>query len=102
MGERKRFEKNFLRRKVKNMANIEELKPFRINFKNGDQTIFMVQDQILKMFFRNDFGWLSVPDEMYNRTWSYIKRKGITYIPEKELLDLSKQFTNGSELLDIK
>lgn len=80
---------------------IEELKPFRINFKNGDQTIFMVQDQILKMFFRNDYGWLSVPDEMYNRTWSYIKRKGITYIPDDELLDLSKQFTNGSDLLNL-
>lgn len=84
------------------MVEIQENKPFRINFKNGDQTIFMVQNQTLKMFFRNDFGWLVVPDEMYNRTWSYIKRKGITYIPEKELLDLSKQFTNGSELLDIK
>lgn len=81
---------------------IEELKPFRINFKNGDRTIFMVQDQILKIFFRDDYGWLSVPDEMYNRTWSYIKRKGITYIPEDELLALSKQFTNGSELLITK
>lgn len=78
---------------------IEELKPFRINFKNGDQTIFMVQDQILKIFFRDDYGWLSVPDEMYNRTWSYIKRKGITYISEEELLYLSKQFTNGPDLL---
>ena len=81
---------------------IEELKPFRINFKNGDQTIYMVQNQILKIFFRNDFGWLSVQDEMYNRTWSYIKRKGITYIPESELLDLSKQFMNGSDLLVAK
>lgn len=81
---------------------IEELKPFRINFKNKDQTIFMVQDQILKIFFRNDFGWLSVPDEMYNRTWSYIKRKGITYIPESELLALSKELTNGSDLLIAK
>ena len=78
---------------------IEELKPFRINFKNGDQTIYMVQNQILKIFFRNDFGWLSVPDEMYNRTWSYINRKGITSITESELLALSKQFTNGSDLL---
>lgn len=84
------------------IKEIEELKPFRINFKNGDQTIFMVQDQILKIFFRNDFGWLSVPDEMYNRTWFYIKRKGVTYIPESELLDLSKQFTNGSDLLITK
>ena len=81
---------------------VEELKPFRINFKNGDQTIFMVQDQILKMFFRNDYGWLSVPDAMYNRTWSYIKRKGITYLSASELLDLSKQFTNGSDLLITK
>jgi len=81
---------------------IEELKPFRINFKNGDQTIFMVQDQLLKLFFRDDYGWLSVPDEMYNRTWSYIKRKGITYLSESELLDLSKQFTNGSDLLITK
>lgn len=81
---------------------IEELRPFRINFKNGDQTIFMVQDQILKMFFRDDYGWLSVPDEMYNRTWSYIKRKGITYISESELLELSKQFTNGSDLIITK
>ena len=72
---------------------IQENKPFRINFKKADQTIFMVQDQVLKIFFRNDFGWLSVPDEMY------IKRKGITYIPEEELLNLSKQFTNGSKLL---
>lgn len=80
---------------------IEELKPFRINFKNGDQTIFMVQDQILKIFFRDDYGWLSVPDEMYNRTWSYIRSKGITYITESELLELSKQFTNGSDLLNL-
>lgn len=81
---------------------VEELKPFRINFKNGDQTIYMVQNRILKIFFRNDYGWLSVPDEMYNRTWSYIKRKGITYISDSELLELSKQFTNGSELLITK
>lgn len=78
---------------------VEELKPFRINFKNGDQTIFMVQDRILKIFFRDDYGWLSVPDEMYNRTWSYIKSKGITYISDSELLELSKQFSNGSDLL---
>lgn len=83
------------------MLEIQENKPFRINFKNKDQTLFMVQNQILKIFFRDDFGWLSVPDEMYNRTWSYIKRKGITYIPEDELLDLSKQFTNGSDLLSL-
>jgi hypothetical protein len=83
------------------MLEIQENKPFRINFKNKDQTIFMVQNQILKIFFRDDFGWLSVPDEMYNRTWSYIKRKGITYISEDELLDLSKQFTNGSDLLNL-
>lgn len=81
---------------------IEELKPFRINFKNGDQTIYMVQNQILKIFFRDDFGWLSVPDEMYNRTWSYIKRKGVTYLSDSELLELSKQFTNGSDLLITK
>ncbi len=81
---------------------VEELKPFRINFKNGDQTIYMVQNQILKIFFRDDYGWLSVPDEMYNRTWSYIKRKGITYISGSELLELSKQFTNGSDLLITK
>lgn len=81
------------------MIEIEELKPFCINFKNKDQTIYMVQNQILKIFFRDDYGWLSVPDEMYNRTWSYIKRKGITYISDSELLELSKQFTNGSELL---
>lgn len=83
------------------MIEIEELKPFRINFKNGDQTIYMVKDQFLKIFFRNDFGWRIVPEEMYNRTWSYIKRKGITYIPDDELLDLSKQFTNGSDLLNL-
>lgn len=83
------------------MFEIEELKPFRINFKNGDQTIFMVQDQILKIFFRDDYGWLSVPDEMYNRTWSYIKRKGVTYLSDSELLELSKQFTNGSDLLNL-
>ena len=80
---------------------IEELKPFRINFKNNDQTIYMVQNQILKIFFRNDFGWLPVPDEMYNRTWSYIERKGITYISDSELLELSKQFTNGVVLLSL-
>ena len=59
----------------------------------------MVQNQILKIFFRNDFGWRIVPEEMYNRTWSYIKSKGITYISESELLELSKEFTNGSDLL---
>lgn len=62
----------------------------------------MVKDRFLKIFFRNDFGWRIVPEEMYNRTWSYIKRKGITYISESELLELSKQFTNGSELLISK
>lgn len=81
---------------------VEELKPFRINFKNKDQTIYMVQNQILKIFFRDDYGWLSVPDEMYNRTWSYIKRKGVTYLSDFELLELSKQFTNGSDLLITK
>lgn len=30
---------------------IEELKPFRINFKNGDQTIYMVKDRFLKKYF---------------------------------------------------
>lgn len=81
---------------------VEELKPFRINFKNKDQTIYMVQNHVLKIFFRNDFGWMAVPDEMYNRTWSHIERKGITYISESELLTLSKQFTNGSDLLIAK
>ena len=81
---------------------VEELKPFRINFKNKDQTIYMVQNQILKIFFRDDYGWLSVPDEVYNRTWSYIKRKGVTYLSDSELLKLSKQFTNGSDLLITK
>lgn len=81
---------------------VEELRPFRINFKNKDQTIYMVQTQILKIFFRDDYGWLSVPDEMYNRTWSYIKRKGVTYLSESELIKLSKQFTNGSDLLITK
>lgn len=84
------------------MTKVEELKPFRINFKNKDQTIYIVQNQILKIFFRDDFGWLPVPDEMYNRTWSYIEKKGITYLPEQELLDLSKQFKNGQELLVTK
>ena len=84
------------------MTKVEKLKPFRINFKNKDQTIYIVQNQILKIFFRDDFGWLSVPDEMYNRTWSYIKQKGITYLSEQELLDLSKQFKNGQELLITK
>lgn len=84
------------------MTKVEELKPFRINFKNKDQTVYIVQNQILKIFFRDDFGWLSVPDEMYNRTWSYIKQKGITYLSKKELLDLSKQFKNGQELLVTK
>ena len=84
------------------MIEIQENKPFRINFKNKDQTIFMVQDRFLKIFFRNDYGWRIVPEEMYNRTWSYIKRKGITYISESELLELSKQFTNGSDLLLTK
>ena len=84
------------------MTKVEELKPFRINFKNKDQTIYIVQNQILKIFFRDDFGWLSVPDEMYNRTWTCIKQKGITYLSEQELLDLSKQFKNGQELLVTK
>lgn len=84
------------------MIEIEELKPFRINFKNGDQTIYMVKDRFLKIFFRNEFGWRIVPEEMYNRTWSYIERKGITYISESELLELSKQYTNGLDLLLTK
>ena len=62
----------------------------------------MVKDRFLKIFFRNDFGWRIVPEEMYNRTWSYIERKGITYISDSELLELSNQFTNGSDLMIAK
>ncbi len=30
------------------MVEVQENKPFRINFKNGDQTIYMVKDRFLK------------------------------------------------------
>lgn len=81
------------------MIEIINRKPFRINFKNKDQTIYAVRDGILCVFFRNDWGWLNVPDEMYNKHWYYIKNKGITYISDEELQILSQEFTNGEELL---
>ncbi|HEP5886917.1 TPA: hypothetical protein VC336_000757 [Streptococcus pyogenes] len=81
------------------MIEIIDRKPFRINFKSKDKTIFAVIDGILCIFFRNDWGWLNVPDEVYNKYWSYIKNKGITYIPDDELQRLSQEFTNGKELL---
>ena len=81
---------------------VEELKPFRINFKNKDQTIYMVQNQILKIFFRDDYGWLSVPDEMYNRTWSYIKRKGVTYLSDFELLGVVETVHKRLRLVNYK
>lgn len=84
------------------MSEIIDRKPFRINFKSEDQTIFAVIDGILCIFFRNDWGWLNVPDEVYNKYWSYIKNKGITYIPDEELQRLSQKFTNGVELINIR
>lgn len=74
------------------MTEITEFKPFRINFKKEDKTIFSVRKGILCIFFRGDYGWLNVPDDMYNRTWSYINSKGVTYIPESELDELSKKY----------
>lgn len=64
------------------MSEIIDRKPFRINFKNKDQTIFAVIDGILCIFFQNDWGWLNVPDE--------------------ELHRLSQKFTNGVELINIR
>ncbi|HEP3392647.1 hypothetical protein CYK11_07735 [Streptococcus anginosus] len=81
------------------MIEIIDKKPFRINFKNKDKTIYAVIDGILCIFFRNDWGWLNVPDEMYNRCWSFVRNKGITYIPDEELERLSREFTNGEDLL---
>ncbi|WP_247954117.1 hypothetical protein [Streptococcus intermedius] len=84
------------------MSEIIDRKPFRINFKNKDQTIFAVIDGILCIFFRNDWGWLNVPGEVYGKYWSYIKTKGVTYIPDEELQRLSQKFTNGIELINIR
>ena len=81
------------------MIEIIDKKPFRINFKNKDKTIYAVIDGILCIFFRNDWGWLNVPDEMYSRCWSFVRNKGITYIPDEELERLSREFTNGEDLL---
>lgn len=79
---------------------LDENRPFRLNYKSKeDRTIYAVREGILCIFFKDDWGWLNVPDEMYDRTWSYIERKGITYIPEKELKKLSKDFKNGDQLL---
>ncbi|MBF0699444.1 hypothetical protein [Streptococcus danieliae] len=82
------------------MRYLDERRPFRINYKSKkDLTIFSVRDGVLCVFFRNDWGWLNIPDEMYNRTWSDIKKKGVTYISDEELQKLSQEFANGNELL---
>lgn len=79
---------------------IDEYRPFRINYKSRkDLTIFAVREGILCIFFRNDFGWLNVPDQTYNQIWSQIDKKGVTYISDKELQKLAQEFTNGKELL---
>lgn len=81
-------------------THIDERRPFYINYKSKrDLTIFAVRDGVLCIFFQNDYGWLNVPDEIYNRTWSQIEKKGVTYISDEELQKLSQEFVNGEELL---
>lgn len=81
-----------------------EYKPFRINPRNPktgkkDLTIFAVRDDVLCIFFRNDWGWLNVPDHSYNRRWREIQKNGITYIPKRDLIEIAATLSNGDALL---
>ncbi|MBF0818733.1 hypothetical protein [Streptococcus acidominimus] len=82
------------------MQQLDEYRPFRIpSWKNI--VIFEVRKGVLYSRFKNDHGWLKVPKYIptYNRIWSDIKKKGVTYISEEELQKLSQEFKNGKELL---
>lgn len=82
---------------------IDEYRPFRINYKSKkDLTIFSVREGVLCIFFRNDYCWLNVPDQMYNQIWSQIHKKGVTYISDEELQRLSQEFTNGEALMEVE
>lgn len=82
---------------------IDEYRPFHINYKSKkDLTIFSVREGVLCIFFRDGWGWLNVPDEMYNKIWSQIHKKGVTYISDEELQMLSQEFTNGEALMEVE
>lgn len=81
------------------MIKIEKYRPFKINYKTKkDNTIFAYRNKSVCIFFKNDWGWLNVPDSMYNRVWRDIQAKGITYYSRKELENIAKDLENGDEL----
>lgn len=81
------------------MIKIEKYRPFRINYKSRkDRTIFEYRNKSVCIFFRNDWGWLNVPDGVYNRVWRDIQSKGITYYSKRELEELANDIENGNEL----
>lgn len=81
------------------MIKIEKYRPFRINYKSKkDRTIFEYRNKSVCIFFRNDWGWLNVPDGVYNRVWRDIQSKGITYYSKRELEELANDMENGNEL----
>ena len=81
------------------MIKIEKYRPFKINYRTKkDNTIFAYRNKSICIFFKNDWGWLNVPDEIYNRVWNDIQSKGITYYSKKELEEIAKDLENGDEL----
>lgn len=81
------------------MIKIEKYRPFRINYKTKkDESILAYRGKSVCIFFRNDWGWLNVPDAIYNRIWRDIQTKGITYYSRKELENIARGLENGDEL----
>ncbi|ABD48937.1 unknown [Streptococcus phage M102AD] len=81
------------------MFKIEKYRPFRINYKSKkDETIFEYRNKSVCIFFRNDWGWLNVPDCIYNRVWREIQTKGIIYYSRRELEKMASETDNGDEL----
>lgn len=81
------------------MIKIEKYRPFKINYKSKrDETIFSYRNKSVCIFFKNDFGWLNVPDEIYNRVWRDVQTKGIIYYSKKELEKIAEGLENGDEL----
>lgn len=81
------------------MMRIEQYRPFKINHEvKENKTIFEYRNKSVCIFFRNDWGWLNVPDSVYNRVWRDIQSKGITYYSKRELEELADGMENGDEL----
>lgn len=82
------------------MIKIEKYRPFRINYKSKkDKSILSYRGKSVCVFFQDDWGWLNVPDAIYNRILREIQTKGITYYSRKELENIARSLENGDELL---